>query len=71
MWRVQAGAFSDRSRAEALVEQLRSYGFEAFVSGTSAPYRVQVGAFSDVNRARALVDELRSLGFEAIVVAPN
>lgn len=68
---MQAGAFSDRTRAEALVDQLRSYGFEAFVSGTSAPFRVQVGAFSDATRARALVDELRALGFEAIVVAPN
>lgn len=70
LWRVQAGAFSDRARAEALVDQLRAHGYEAFVS-SSAPFRVQVGAFSDPARARALVDELHSLGFEAIPVAPN
>lgn len=70
LWRVQAGAFSDRARAEALVDQLRAHGYEAFVSST-APFRVQVGAFSDPARARALVDELHSLGFEAIPVAPN
>ena len=70
LWRVQAGAFSERARAEAVVEQLRAHGFEAFVTPTT-PFRVQVGAFSDPARARALVEELRSLGFEAIPVAPN
>lgn len=69
-WRVQAGAFSERGRAESMAAQLQASGFEAFVSAT-APYRVQVGAFSDAARARAIVEDLHSSGFEAIVVPPN
>lgn len=69
-WRVQAGAFSERGRAESVAAELKASGFEAFVSST-APYRVQVGAFSDAARARAIVEELHSSGFEAIVVPPN
>lgn len=71
LWRVQAGAFSRRSSAEAHVDNLRAHGFEAIVSSSNAPFRVQVGAYSDEQRARAVVDDLIAEGFEAIVLAPE
>lgn len=72
-WRVQAGAFSDRSRADAVVSDLHARGFEAVVAlgADPVPYRVQVGAFREEARARAIVDDLRAAGFEATVFAPN
>jgi len=70
LWRVQVGAFNDRSRAEALASELRARGYEVFVSGT-APHRVQAGAFSDPARAQATADDLRANGYEAIVIPPG
>ncbi|OUM99398.1 MAG: hypothetical protein BAA04_11445 [Firmicutes bacterium ZCTH02-B6] len=70
LWRVQVGAFNDRSRADALAAELRARGFDVFVSGTP-PHRVQVGAFSQEARARATADDLRALGYEAIVIPPG
>lgn len=72
-WRVQAGAFSDRNRADSVVSDLHALGFEAVVTlgAQPVPYRVQVGAFRDEARARAIVEDLRAAGFEAAVFAPN
>lgn len=72
-WRVQAGAFSDRSRADGIVSDLQAAGFEAAVTigAEPVPYRVQVGAFREEGRARAIVDDLQAAGFEAAVLPPN
>lgn len=71
IWRVQAGAFSERGRAEDLVAQLKARGFEAAVVTSSPPYRVQVGAFREEARARSVVQQLHADGFEGFVVPPN
>src|SRR5690606_15054854 len=70
LWRVQVGAFNDRSRAEALAAELRARGYDVFVSG-QAPHRVQVGAFSEASRARATAEDLKAKGYEAIVLPPR
>lgn len=72
-WRVQAGAFSDKSRADTVVADLRAKGFDAAVvlGAEPVPYRVQVGAFREEARARAVVDDLRAAGFEAALFAPT
>lgn len=72
-WRVQAGAFSDKARADALVSDLRARGFDAAVvaGAEPVPYRVQVGAFREESRARGVVDDLRAAGFEAALFAPT
>ncbi|GEM_PF-2103070 len=67
---VQAGRFSERVRAEALVDRLRRSGFEAFVDEQdhpSAPYAVQAGSFVSRARAEARARALRQHGFQAIV----
>lgn len=71
VWRVQAGAFSERDRAESLVARLHARGFEAAIVSSASPFRVQVGAFSDEARARSVVQELHADGFEGFLVAPN
>lgn len=69
LYRVQAGAFSQLSNAEAMAAQLEKAGFEAVISG-GPPYRVQTGAFSSYENAELYANQLREKGFEAAVIHP-
>ena len=68
-YRVQAGVFSDRSRAESLVAQLQEKKFEAFVKELpDGKFLVQCGVFGEKKWADQLVEELRDAHFEAEVI---
>lgn len=63
---VQADAFSDKSKADALVAKLRKAGFtDAFVKvkNQKLAYIIQVGAFGNKTNAVALVQQLKNAGF--------
>lgn len=64
---VQAGAFSERDRALALVRELRDAGFEPRLVQLpeSELYRVRLGRFQVRDGAADLVDRLRGSGFDA------
>lgn len=62
LYRVQVGAFMDRDRAQALVEQLQAQGFEASIT-SGPPYRVQAGAFRSEAGAAARLEALRAAGY--------
>jgi hypothetical protein len=67
---VQAGAFSDRSRADDLAARLREAGFEprlVVVEGSDL-VRVRLGRFMDAAGATRVHDALVGAGFEAMVV---
>ncbi|NWQ39418.1 N-acetylmuramoyl-L-alanine amidase [Bacillus sp. EB106-08-02-XG196] len=66
LFKVQAGAFSEKSNADAHVKKLKSDGFEAFVS-TDGLYKVQAGAFSERKNAEALVARLKAKGYQAFI----
>jgi N-acetyl-anhydromuramyl-L-alanine amidase AmpD len=75
IYRVQAGAFSDRSNADALAARIRTDGFEAAIvaglnnSRTATIYRVQAGAFSTREGAEERAAALRDRGYETNIVA--
>ncbi len=69
LFRVQVGAFSQRSNAESVVVRLAEQGYDASIL-SGPPYRVQTGSFSSRNNADAYAEELRSAGFEVLVVRP-
>ncbi len=66
---VQVGAFSNRSRAEALRDAIGSDATitETIVSGETW-YRVRVGAFSDRAAAVTAAQRLAARGYRAVVV---
>lgn len=68
LYKVQVGAFSVRTNAENLVNQLKALGYNPFIVLEGGLYKVQVGAFSVRANAEALVAELQSKGFDAIIV---
>ena len=70
-WAVQLGAFSNKSKAEQLVAELRKREFAAFLLEYRASgqvlYRVRVGPEQDRARAEATAARLAKEGFEPVV----
>jgi cell division septation protein DedD len=64
-WSVQVGAFDSRQQADALQQDLRRAGFEAYLTTLGggegkARFRVRVGTFSDRALAQRTADRLRA-----------
>ncbi len=66
---LQLGAFSRRSAAQTLAEEVRRAGFDARVVSDEGLEKVRVGRFSSAEAARALERRLRSAGYSVAVVA--
>lgn len=64
---VQAGSFSKKADATALVTKLKAKGFDAIIKIEDSTYKVQCGSFSIKANATALVNKLKAVGFEAVV----
>src|SRR5699024_1042277 len=67
LYKVQTGAFSKKSNAVKLVNNLKKDGFDAFIVQTKY-YKVQTGAFSKKSNAVKLVNNLKKDGFDAFIV---
>jgi N-acetylmuramoyl-L-alanine amidase len=67
LFKVQIGAFSNKSNADTLASEARSKGFDAIVLLKDNLYKVQIGAFSSKENAEALATEARNAGFNAFV----
>src|SRR5688572_32418872 len=70
-WAVQLGAFSNRSKADQLVAELRERRYAAFVLEYRASgqvlYRVRVGPEQDRKRAEEIAARLAKDGFQTVV----
>ena len=67
-YRVQIGAYSNKSYAEKRLRQVTSAGFDAFITdGLDGYYRVQVGAYSLKENALAMLYRVQNAGFSAIL----
>lgn len=67
LYKVQIGAFSNKSNADNLASDARSKGFDAIVLLKDNLYKVQIGAFSSKENAEALATKARNAGFNAFV----
>ncbi|MFC1889229.1 SPOR domain-containing protein [Thermodesulfobacteriota bacterium] len=69
---IQVAACKEKSRAEALVDDLRSSGYRADVYGEEKKdgwFRVRVGGFSKIGRAKDVAEEItRKEGLDVFVV---
>lgn len=68
LYRVQIGAFSERSNADQLAAYAGSLGFTAAISYSDNLYKVQIGAFNDINNARNLEDRAKQAGLPTLIV---
>ncbi len=67
---VQVGAYSDKSRAEAVADNLRNAGKDVYISSTSvngqSVHRVRVGRFASMADAERLKIHLAQNGYENV-----
>jgi len=65
---VQIAAYNVKSQAQAMVEKLKKKGYDARVSGTSAPFRVRIGHYPTQAQANAVMRSLKAKQIEGFVV---
>lgn len=70
LYKVQTGAFKQKSNAQALEKKLKAAGFDTYVVNTGGYYKVQVGAFSKKANAEAMLAKLKAAGYsDAFITA--
>ena len=65
---VQIAAYNVKSQAQAMVDRLKRRGYDARVSGVSAPFRVRIGRYPTQAQANAVLRSLKAKQIEGFVV---
>lgn len=65
---VQVAAYNVKSQAQAMAAKLKKRGYEARVSGTSAPFRVRIGHYATQAQASAVIRSLKAKQINGFVV---
>lgn len=63
LYKVQTGAFKNKTYAQALEKKLKAAGFDTYIVNTDGYYKVQVGAFSVKANADAMLKKLKNAGY--------
>jgi cell division septation protein DedD len=65
---VQIAAYNVKSQADAMATKLKKKGYEARVSGSSAPFRVRIGHYATEAQASAVMRSLKAKQISGFVV---
>lgn len=68
-YRVQVGAFRNRTYAERLLNELLEQDFPAFVVDSDGFFRVQVGGYDNLSEAVEMEQRLKRAGYPTIVIS--
>lgn len=71
LYRVQTGAFSNRSNADALETKIKKAGFDTYMVKVGNLYKVQVGAFGVKANADAMANRLKAAGFDTFITTES
>lgn len=71
LYRVQTGAFSKKSNADAMEKKLKAKGFDTYMVQSGGLYKVQVGAYSVKANADAMMKKVKSAGFDAFITTAS
>ena len=72
LYKVQTGAFKQKSNAQALEKKLKAAGFDTYIVNTGGYYKVQVGAFSKKANAEVMLAKLKAAGYsDAFITTGN
>ncbi|MCD7715763.1 MAG: N-acetylmuramoyl-L-alanine amidase [Lachnospiraceae bacterium] len=69
LYRVQTGAYRNRSYAEDLLYRLQQQNYPAFLLYDDGLYKVQVGAFAQLDNAVKMEAALRRAGYSTFITA--
>ena len=67
LYRVQTGAFKNKSNAQVLEAKIKNAGFATYITKVDGLYKVQVGAYSKKKNANAQAAKLKAAGFDCFV----
>lgn len=67
LYKVQVGAYEDKSEADKLVNALQIRGFEPYIIYQNGLYKVQIGAYSKLSNAAAMEDRIRDAGYQTFI----
>lgn len=67
-YRVQAGAFRNRTYAERLLDELLEQEYPAYIDDSGPYYRVQIGNFNNLNEAAEMERRLKRAGYSTVIV---
>lgn len=68
MYRVQVGAYSNKTNADAQSKKLKDDGFSTYIYKEDGLYKVQVGAYSKKENAEATKKKLEQKGYSTFIV---
>lgn len=67
VYRVQTGAFRNRSNADDMLTLLRGKGYDGLIVKVGEFFKVQLGAFRVRSNAEGLLDSVRNAGYDAFI----
>lgn len=67
LYKVQVGAFKNRTNAEKLVSELKSKNISTYIINKGGLYKVQCGAYSNADNARNMAQKLNNLGYSTYI----
>jgi len=67
LYRVQCGAFFQKSNADAMLAKVKTAGFDTYLVQVGCLYKVQTGAYSIKANAEAQLNKLKAKGFDAFI----
>ena len=68
LFRVQIGAFRNKTNADQLIGRAKAKGFQTYLKQEGDLYKVQIGAFSERGKADELINRVNVVGFDATIV---
>lgn len=71
LYRVQVGAFSQKTNADAVLKKLKAAGFDTYMVQVNGLYKVQVGAYSKKSNADAMAAKLKASGFDTYITTKS
>lgn len=67
LYRVQCGAFSQKSNADNMLADIKSKGVDAFITQVDGLYKVQVGAYGIKSNAENQLNKMKNLGYDCFI----
>ena len=68
LYRVQAGAYKNKTNATTQLSKVKAAGFDACIVEDGGYYKIQVGAYSVKANAEAQLKKVKAAGFTAVIV---
>lgn len=67
LYRVQVGAYSQKTNADATQQKLKTKGYDTYMVQAGGLYKVQVGAYAQKQNADTMAAKLKADGFDTFI----